>query len=143
MRNKNKGFTLIEVLLVVGLIAILVAITIIAINPGKNFKDTRNTQRGMDVGQILNGVTQYTSEEGKSVDDLGTIVDCSSGSTTIGTTADLNLKTNLVPDYIVDIPMDPQAGSEEDTGYTICKAASSRVQVDAPNAEDKTISVKR
>ena len=68
--NKYQGFTLIEILVVVGLIAILAAITIVAINPSKNFESTRNTQRSSDVSAILNAVTQYTSEEGNSLTTL-------------------------------------------------------------------------
>ncbi len=63
--KKYEGFSLIEILVVVALIIILAAITIIAINPAKNFRDTRNAQRASDVNAILNAVTQYISEEGK------------------------------------------------------------------------------
>lgn len=144
MNHKNlKGFTLIEILIVVALIAILAAITIIAINPAKNFRDTRNSQRSSDVAQILNAVTQYTSEQGHQLADLGTIPDCATSQAAIGT-GGVNLGTNLVPDYIVAIPTDPSDGDAADTGYTICTSATGRVQVDAPGAEGgKTISVQR
>ena len=36
-KNNEKGFTLIEVLVVIGILAVLLAIVIIAINPAKNF----------------------------------------------------------------------------------------------------------
>lgn len=151
-----KGFTLIEILVVVALIAILTAITFIAINPAKNFADTRNAQRSSDVVQILNAVTQYTSESGKSLDDFADIPVCTAvapgyGATAIGTTAlNVNL-ASLVPDFIVGIPVDPQitgggVGTAGDTGYTICttSATAGRVRITAPNAEvNKAISVLR
>src|SRR5690349_3327197 len=59
-RKRQSGFTLLEVLLVVAIIAILAGIVIIAINPGKNLGDTRNSQRQADVTTILNGVYQYS-----------------------------------------------------------------------------------
>src|SRR5688572_11237398 len=58
-RNTQRGFTLLEVLLVVAVIAILAGIVIIAINPGKNLGDSRNAQRTADVNTVLNGVYQY------------------------------------------------------------------------------------
>jgi prepilin-type N-terminal cleavage/methylation domain-containing protein len=144
-----KGFTLIEILVVVALIAILTAITFIAINPAKNFADTRNAQRSSDVTQILNAVTQYTSEQGNSLATLSAaIVDCATDNTPIGTSG-VNLAA-LVPTYIVGIPLDPQligggTGDAADTGYTICSTGG-RVQISAPNAEGAKaglISVKR
>ena len=63
----QSGFTLLEVLLVVAIIAILAGIVIIAINPGKNLGDSRNSTRSADVNTILNGVYQY------SLDNNGTV----------------------------------------------------------------------
>ena len=54
--NAQRGFTLLEVLLVAAIIAILAGIVIIAINPSKNLQDSRNTQRRSDVTTILNGI---------------------------------------------------------------------------------------
>ena len=153
-----KGFTLIEILVVVALIAILTAITFIAINPAKNFADTRNAQRSSDVVQILNAVTQYTSEQGNSLTTLvagGTAIPSCVGDATaspaygalpIGTGAgNVNLTgtgiNRLVPDFIVGIPTDPQiiggtAGTAANTGYTICTTSGSRVRITAPNTEN-------
>lgn len=143
--KKYEGFTLIEILVVVGLIAILAAITFIAINPAKNFADTRNTTRQSDATAILNAVTQYTSEEGNQLSDLGTIPLCTATPAAIGDdTGNVDLATTLVDEFIVGIPVDPQGGTDADTGYTICQTAGGRVQIDAPGAENgKVISVKR
>jgi len=151
-----KGFTLIEILVVVALIAILTAITFIAINPAKNFADTRNAQRSSDVTQILNAVTQYTSEAGSghSLADFGTIPACLTSGTEqqktdamafIGTgSGNIDLTTDLVDEYIVGIPMDPLSGTAANTGYKICQTTGGRVEIKAPAAENsKVISVKR
>jgi prepilin-type N-terminal cleavage/methylation domain-containing protein len=143
-----KGFTLIEILVVVALIAILTAITFIAINPAKNFADTRNAQRSSDVTQILNAVTQYTSEQGHSLAGLGITEVC--GVTVKHLATDnVTITAQLVPDYIVGIPSDPQPSGLG--GYTICidNASGGRVTVSAPSVEQtvvgttKVISVKR
>ncbi|WKZ24050.1 MAG: type II secretion system protein [Candidatus Dojkabacteria bacterium] len=146
-----KGFTLIEILVVVGLIAILAAITIVAINPAKNFADTRNTQRSADVQQILNAVVQYTSEPGNTLAAFGTIPLCDAtpapiSAVTTGTppAGTINLYTLLVDEYIAAIPMDPNGGTEANTGYTICQTSGQRVEVAAPGAENgKEIKVRK
>lgn len=146
-----KGFTLIEILVVVALIAILTAITFIAINPAKNFADTRNAQRSSDVTQILNAITQYTSESGHSTDDFDTNIAiplCTTTSAPIGPTACATcvvLEGLLVDDYIVGIPSDPlDTNTADGYGYEVCQTDGGRIQVDAPSAEEgKTISVKR
>ena len=143
-----KGFTLIEILVVVALIAILTAITFIAINPAKNFADTRNAQRSSDVVQILNAITQYTSEQGHSLAAFRTIPDapvpnCVGNVPSVIGTDNVNLATLLVDTYIVGIPTDPTGGTAANTGYKICQI-NGRVQITAPNAENgKTITVKR
>ncbi len=151
MRGKTyKGFSLIEILVVVALIVILATITIVAINPGKNFRDTRNAQRSADVNALLSAVTQYTTD-GKELP--AGILECSTTDWKVGSkigTADGNI--NLAPllaggtdgtDYMVSIPTDPSVGTAEDTGYVICKIGT-RVQIAAPNAEDgKEIAVRR
>jgi type IV pilus assembly protein PilA len=144
-KNKYEGFSLIEILIVVALIIILATITIIAINPGKNFQDTRNAQRSSDVTSILNAVTQFTSEEGNSIAMFTNIQECPT-QTFIGEGDGLvNLKSLLVEEFIVEIPKDPQpAGTDANTGYQICRTASGRVEITAPRAEGgKLISVKR
>ena len=144
MLKTKKAFTLIEILVVVALIAILAAITYIAINPAKNFADTRNAQRSLDVLQILNASTQYASEQGHTLAGLGTISTCPT-MTKLGTASgNLDLTTVLVDEYIVGIPQDPSTGNAADTGYEMCKTSGNRVTVIAPDAElSKVISVSR
>ncbi len=59
LRN-SKGFTLLEILLVVAAIAILAGIIILAINPNKQLGDTRNSQRRLAIDAIVNAVYQYS-----------------------------------------------------------------------------------
>ena len=67
-RSKQQtGFTLVEVLVVIGILAILLAITLIAINPSKHFQDTRNTQRRSDVTAVLDAIYAYESANNGNV----------------------------------------------------------------------------
>jgi type IV pilus assembly protein PilA len=149
IKQQQKGFTLLEVLLVVAIIAILAGIVIIAINPGKNLGDTRNSQRSADVSTILNGTYQY------SLDNSGTLPSgitttateiCATGAASCTGLVDLSGLT-ASGKYLVAIPKDPQCATTcaaNGTGYKISKDANGRLVVAAPSAEQgKTISVTR
>ncbi len=159
--SSRKGFTLLEILLVVGIIAILAGIVIIAINPSKQLGDTRNAQRRSDVLTILNAAYQYSIDNNGSVP--ATIVTtsdvCATGTSreiaNASTTGYINLYPYLVGSvaasstYLVSIPKDPQAtstisNSVGGSGYNIVKTTSNRLTVCAPLAENGvTISVTR
>lgn len=142
--RKVNGFTLIEIIVVIALISILAAITFVAINPAKTFADVRNAQRQSNVSEILNAVTQYTAESGHALADFGAIATCPATSAIGSGAGNINLSTLLVDTYIAGIPVDPSSGTAANTGYTICKTASNRVTIAAPDAENgQTISVKR
>jgi prepilin-type N-terminal cleavage/methylation domain-containing protein len=149
MKKAQKGFTLLEVLLVVAVIAILAGIVIIAINPNKNLGDTRNSQRSSDVTTILNAVYQYNLDNNGAVPAGITLTPteiCKTGAAVCTSLVDLTVLTTAGK-YLVSLPIDPQCPTgcnANGNGYEISKDANNRITVEAMNPEQgKTISVTR
>lgn len=53
------GFTLIEVLVVVGILGILLTLVLVAVNPVKQLQETRNTQRASDLKAVQTALEAY------------------------------------------------------------------------------------
>ena len=145
LRHTQKGFTLLEILLVVAAIGILAGIVIIAINPGKQLGETTNTQRKADVNTILNAVYQYALDNNGALPaSITTTVTeiCTTGGVCTGL-IDLGVLT-ASEKYIVSIPLEPKKTNANGVGYMIKKSANGRVTVDAQFEElGATISVTR
>lgn len=152
--NNQKGFTLIEILVVVGILAVLLAIVLVAINPRQQFSDANNTQRRSDTSAILNAIHQYATKNKGALPPGITNSPLTIASSGEGT---VDLCPVLVPDYIADLPLDPTAGSENptgsicsdggaeyNTGYTVENSSGNRITVSAPAAENgEPISISR
>ena len=145
-KKVNKGFTLIEILIVIGLIAVLATIVLIAINPARQFAQARNTQRSSNVNAILNGIGQYIA------DNKGVIpADITTAVKNISSTGTPSLCAQLMPVYISALPADPAAASNGtpitqcaqvggyDTLYTVSRDIDFRVTVCAPNAAEPSV----
>jgi type IV pilus assembly protein PilA len=148
--QQNKGFTLLEILLVVAAITILAGIVILAINPNKQLADTRNSQRWMDVNTILNAVYQYSIDNNGNLPTSITAANagiCKSGVAAATCTTDglVNLSVLTTSEkYLVSIPVDPSGSTTNSTNYNIQTTPGGRIIVSAPGAESgATISVQR
>jgi len=61
--NKQKGFTLIEMLVVIAIIAILAGAVMIAINPVEMMKKSRDATRLSDMDTLRNAITLAITEQ--------------------------------------------------------------------------------
>lgn len=153
-KNLVRGFTLVELLLVIGIIATLAVVVFVALDPAKRFQDSRDAKRVSDVETILSAVHQYVIDNKGAFPDgldqdtermLGTYgASCEyyNGGCDVSTGACLNLADELSK-YLKTIPFDPQMGNEQETYYSILRDGSGIIMVRACAAEGSQISVSR
>lgn len=147
--GKTRGFTLIEILVVIGIIAILAAVVIVAINPARQFAQARNSQRVSNISAILNAVGQRMADHKglfrePTETECTAAMDITTATSTIGNSGTaiegplVNLRPCLVPTYMAELPVDPSvglpfSGGNYNTAYTIVKdSVTGRVTVAAP-----------
>ncbi len=112
------GFTLIEFLIVIGIIALLASIVAVAINPGALMQKARDNQRKLHINAIHSALTDYKSREGSG--DFPACIGTSQGDV-------YSCQGDLVSDYIAKLPEDPSSSCVHDTGYFVKKKASTGV----------------
>lgn len=146
----RKGFTLLELLIVMALIAILAGIVIAALNPARQFANARNSSRYAHLNVIMNAISANMAEH------AGTFT-CATGALPAtaknmsSTAGDYDIAPCLVTEYLSSMPFDPSASgaawtseASYNTGYTVIQAADGRITVAAPSAEnDVTITLTR
>lgn len=154
LRKNQKGFTLIEILVVIGIIAILATVVLIALNPSRQFAQARNSQRSSNVNTILNAVGQRVADNkgtfptatGCASLTASTIYTIGIGSGTFLAPATALIDMScLVPTYIASqLPVDPTSGiwtsaTVYNTQYNVTVDPLGRYTVCAPNAAETAI----
>lgn len=140
MKKQTRGFTLIEILLVMGIIAILAAVVIVAINPARQFAQARNSQRTSNVFSILNAISQNMA-------DNGGVFTCAAGPipqtpSLIRSSGGYDIYNCIVPTYLPALPHDPSAAgahvasaTDYNTAYLFfIDSTTNRITVSAPEA---------
>lgn len=155
MKNRS-GFTLIEILLVIGIIAVLATVVVVALDPLKRFQDARDARRHADIESISTAIAQYVIDNKgqfpSGVENPGRQLGTESGGciftdihgcTTSNVDGCLDLSTDLAR-YLKDIPFDPRDGNAARTGYMVELDSNNIVTVRACNPEvESEISVSR
>ncbi|MBU0732024.1 prepilin-type N-terminal cleavage/methylation domain-containing protein [Patescibacteria group bacterium] len=116
MIKSNKGFTFIELLIVISIISILVVVVFVLLDPATLFAKSRNSQRWSDVTAILHGLKHY------QVDNNGALPPNFPEDQTIvgnGDEGTYDLGNYLVPENLPKVPQDPTRGSAEYTCYSV------------------------
>ena len=154
-----RGFTLIEILVVIGMLAILSTVVLVAVNPLRQFAEARNSQRQSNVAALLNAVSERVADDGGLFISSSTQLSDSCrislpGTATDMTKSQLDIRPCLVSNYLSELPTDPTSGSNTctsalcngtnenyDLKYTLQQdPITSRVTICAPLAAESSIS---
>jgi type IV pilus assembly protein PilA len=146
VKQHKGGFTLIEILIVIGIIAVLATIVLVAVNPARQFAQANNAHRASDINALLNAVGQYI------VDSKGVIPSQITTTSQDISNSGADICALLMPTYIPSLPQDPRSNdgvgitscTTYNSNYAIKKDSDGRITVSAPDAElSATISVTR
>ncbi len=138
----TKGFTLVEMIVVIGLISLLATAVLVSVNPARQFRFAHDAQRKAHLATLLTAVSQNSIEH-QGVFSCGDVPEALPTSksliTSMNATSSYNLARCLVPNYLAQLPYDPMNASQYfytstssyNTGYYIFQDADGRVTVSA------------
>jgi hypothetical protein len=123
----KTGFTMMELLVVIGILIILSGAVIVTIKPAEKLLDARNNQRKAHVEAIYGAIEhcffqgELSCFDGKIAEETFDVIDCES---------------DLVSSYLNEMPKDPVCGNGT-TGYLVKKDEVERIGVMANCAENE------
>jgi|SRR3990172_10134018 len=152
----RKGFTLVELLLVIGIIATLAVVAFVALDPAKRFQDARNAKRLSDIENISSAVVQYVIDnkgafppgldatEKQIATSMDTCAIETGGCSVTGNDTDcIDLSASLIK-YFNTVPFEASNGIGPDhSHYSIIKNENNIVTVRACDAEGEEIYISR
>jgi type II secretory pathway pseudopilin PulG len=152
-KSFHAGFSLIEIIIALGLVVIVGGLMIRSINPAGQISQARNVQRQADLNTIMNSIRQNIGDSRTGVFSCtaGDIPTSSKKMASSGTST-YDIAPCIIPTYFFTMPFDPVASGarynsnvDYDTGYYVLKNASTgQITLSAPAAElEKTISITR
>lgn len=142
----KKGFTLIEILLVITLLAILMGIVVLAINPRNLISEVNDNQREADALTIYQALEQYalknsTYPEGIKNMQVNTYINiCKTNAPSCNSSSQINLSSILVPTYISKIP--EYSTDTNNSGFYLVKDSNGKIGIGGTKANNITNFVK-
>lgn len=119
----RHSFTIIEIMLVIGIIGTLSGIVIGAINPSKQLASAKDATRRADARELQSAMMQYIIDNGvlpgnQALPDnqAAAMPICRSGQTDAGC---VNMDALVTNDYLTALPVDENEALDEVTGYQV------------------------
>lgn len=131
-KRHQQAFTLIELLIVVGILGILAAIIIVAISPNTQLTSAQDAKRRASAREIANALFQYVIENGSLPTGIPTgssneLPICAEGVTDPGNCVNLDV---LVSDnFLVGLPTDPLETDADLIGFSVYQAQGGFITV--------------
>jgi prepilin-type N-terminal cleavage/methylation domain-containing protein len=120
-QRTHAGFTLVELLLAMGVIGVLLSSAMVAINPAAQLTSARDAERRHHENQLQKAMFMHLIEQSRLPGDkplpegqASRLPLCRVGITDPGC---VNVSADLIPTYIVDLPVDPAETDLTRTGY--------------------------
>ncbi len=145
----KKGFTLVELLIVIAIIVVLAAVVFVALDPLTRFQEARDSTRWSDTTAVLDAVKVDQVDNGgtylPAVTALTDALYYTVGTCAAGGDADcgaqatqaacVNLAGLVTEGYLGEVPQDPSTGAAGMTDYYLMKAATGVITVGACDPE--------
>ncbi|MEA1963118.1 MAG: prepilin-type N-terminal cleavage/methylation domain-containing protein [Patescibacteria group bacterium] len=153
VKEKNKGFTLLELLIVIAVLAVLAGVLFVALDPAARLQDSRNAKRWTDVNAVLSAIkldqvdnggsyhaniTAMTDNTYYQIGEAATGCDDACANPSVALQAACVDLLDLIDEgYLADVPIDPNASgkSSNETGYYLYKYDSGQISVGSCHEE--------
>ena len=141
-----KGFTLLEILLVMTLLSILMIILIRGINPNRVLSEIQDNQRETDALTIYQAIEQYSLKNNtypgtiKNMTINSTLYICKTSASNCTNATQINLSSILVPTYISKLP--EYSTDPNNSGFYVVKDANGKIGVGGVKILNETTFVK-
>ncbi len=154
MKKQTKGFTLVELLIVIAIIAIIAAVMFVALDPLTRFRDARDSARWSDISALVSAIKidqvdnggQYVTELANAASNTTFMIgtgtsgcDADCDATVASSTACLDLSGLVTEGYLGDVPVSPTGETTwtaSTTGYTIQKSSTGTITIGACESEN-------
>lgn len=151
LKIKN-GFTLLELLIVIAILAVLAGTLFVVLNPAARFQDSRNVRRWTDVKMILSAIKLYqVDHDGNFIESINDISedlyyqigaggdcadDCSNPSVVLQSDC-VDLQELVDTGYVAEVPIDPNDSdaSSDETRYYLIKLSTGTITVGSCSEE--------